>query len=88
MAEGASASSEGAFHTQDTSLSGAAEGIAEAAWTGAPASTDEAAWIEGLRLTGERPRWGTEGRHRLAAKRKNAGSATTVGDLRWIEGTC
>ena len=88
MAEGASASSEGAFHTQDTSLSGAAERIAEAAWTGASVLKEEAAWIEGLRLTGERPRRGTEGRHRLAAKRKNAGSATTAGDMSRIEGRC
>jgi len=74
MAEGASALSEGAFPMQGTSLSGAAERIAEAVWTGVSALTEEAAWIEG--------------RHRVAATRKNAGSAMTAGDLRRIAGTC
>jgi len=88
MAEGASASSEGAFPMQGTSLSGAAERIAEAVWTGVSALTEEAAWIEGSQQTGGRQRKRIEGRHRVAATRKNAGSAMTAGDLRRIAGTC
>jgi hypothetical protein len=53
MAEGASALSEGAFHTLNTFLSGAAERIVEAALTAARGSIAEAGWIEGLRQTGD-----------------------------------
>jgi len=73
MAEGASESREGAFHTQSTSPSGAAERTAEAALTGEAALTEEAAWIEGLRQTGDPPRWGTEGKRRIGAAKKTAG---------------
>jgi hypothetical protein len=73
MAEGASASIEGAFHTLSTSPSGAAESIAEAAstagpaWIGEPASTKGREWsVEPLlaRTGGGRP---------IAAANMNAG---------------
>jgi len=73
MAEGASASSEGAFHTQSTSLRGAVEKIAEAALTGGPAWIGESAPTAGLVWNGDRLRVGTGGRHRIVAARMSDG---------------
>jgi len=73
MAEGASASSEGAFHTLSTFLNGAAERIAEAAltagpaWIGEPAATAEREWTE------ERLLAGIGGGRPTAAANMNAG---------------
>jgi len=73
MAEGASASKEGAFHMQSTSLIGAVERIAEAAWTGGLALIEEPASTAGPQWTGDPPRGGTEGRRRAGAANRTAG---------------
>jgi len=79
MAEGALASSEGAFHTLSTSLSAAAGRTAEAALTVGPALTEEAASVEGLRQTGDPFRGRTEERKRIGAVNTSAGGAMTAG---------
>ncbi len=79
MAVGASALSEGVFHILNISLSDAVERTAEAAQIAAPALIAEAAWIEGLRQTGERRRRGTGGRHRLAVALMSDAQAASAG---------
>ena len=86
MVEGASASSEGAFHMLSTSLSGGVEKIAGRGLTGVPALIEEAASIEGLRQTGGPLRGGIEGRHRIGAETRTAGASTSTGRCCRIEG--
>jgi len=79
MAEGALASSEGAFHTLSTSLSAAAGRTAEAALTVGSALTEEEASVEGLRQTGDPFCGRTEERKRIGAVNTSAGGAMTAG---------
>ena len=86
MAVGASASSEGAFHTLSTFLSGAVEKIAERGLTGGPALIGDTASTEGPGQTGDPLREGTGERRPIGAENRTAGAATTVGRCCRIEG--
>ena len=86
MAEGALASSEGAFHTLSTSLSGAVEKIAGRAMTVGWALIEEVASIVGPSQTGDPLHEGTGGRHRIGAANRTAGASTSTGRCCRIEG--